>query len=344
MSEPINKRIRFGLTAIKGLGEETVDVIMAERKRGGGFASLEDFAKRVPAKLINKKTLEALTFSGAFDIFGDRMAIFNSIEDLTKFAREQEEASESGQIGLFGAVEDTSVDFKLKPGKAAKEDILRWERESLGLFVSDHPLKGLDKYFEKYGHLIGKLIPEEDGGEKRTLHGLVTAVRKITTKKGKAMAILEVEDTSGKIECAIFPMVYEKIAPAAMMQDAFVRIIGKIDERNGELNCIVDEMKVGDLKNIQKMIDTEDLKPLETTKVSMRKEASGYGIYIPATVTRKTVNEIKKYLMASKTMDDTGVSIQIHIQDKVVNLPFQVQYSDQLRLAIEEGRPFEDGS
>lgn len=326
------KKIRFGLTAIKGLGEETVDTIMLERKNGGKFKSLQDFAKRIPARLMNKKTLEALAFSGALDAFGDRGAIVDSLEDLSKFAREQEQQKEAGQIGLFGGVDDSAVDFTLKDTKATKEDILRWERESLGLFVSDHPLRGLDGYFQKYGALIGKLTAENDGGEKRTLHGIVTAVRKITTKKGKSMAIVEVEDTSGKIECAIFPMIYDKVKPSAMERDAFVRIKGKIDERNGGLNCIIDEIKVGDLKNVQQMAEAF----VETDE---KKESGAaeklYQIDIPDGTTKEAVGEIKKMLMAAKSANPDDQKVQILIDGKTVDLPFTINYSEDLRQGIE---------
>lgn len=139
---------------------------MQEKNKNGKFESLQDFAKRVPVKLMNKKTLEALAFSGALDEFGDRKAIVDSLDDLAKFAKEHQEKSMAGQIGLFGGIDASAIDFVLKDTKATKEDILKWERESLGLFVSDHPLKGLGKYFSKYGKLIGELTKDEDSGKK----------------------------------------------------------------------------------------------------------------------------------------------------------------------------------
>jgi len=326
------KKIRFGLAAIKGMGEDTVDVIIAERNRGGRFKSLQDFAKRVPAKLMKKKTLEALTFSGAFDEFGDRRAIADSLEDLTKFAREQETQKKSGQIGLFGGIDEVAVEFMLKDTKATKEDILRWERESLGLFVSDHPLKGLDGYFKKYGHLIGKLTEEEDSGKKRTLHGIVTMVRKIITKTGKNMAILEVEDTSGKIECAIFPMIYDKIPTVALEKDVFIRIKGKVNERNGNLNCIVDEIKVGDLGNIQKMMESfvEDKPDTKTDTKDV------YLIVIPDDTTKSQVNDIKKILLDTKSENEKDKTVQINIQGKTIDIPFKINYSDDIDKKIKK--------
>ncbi|MDH3324610.1 MAG: DNA polymerase III subunit alpha, partial [Candidatus Peregrinibacteria bacterium] len=298
------KKIRFGLTAIKGLGEDTVDMIMAERKVNGKFQSLQDFAKRVPAKLMNKKTLEALGFSGALDEFGDRGAIVESLDDLAKFAKEHQEKSEAGQMGLFGGVDDSSIDFALKDTVAEKDDILRWERESLGLFVSDHPLRGLSGYFEKYGALIGKLTKENDVGEKRTIHGLVISVRKILTRRGKNMAILEVEDTSGKIECAVFPQVFDKVRSSAMEVDAFVRIRGKIDERNDTVNLIVDEVKIGNLKAVQQSTEMFVEEGNESKEKNIEKGGDKKGVKegvlkvkIPSGTKKSTIDELKKVLV-----------------------------------------------
>lgn len=321
------KKIRFGLTAIKGIGEEPVLIIIKERNENGKYQSLQDFAKRVPAKLMNKKTLEALSFSGALDEFGNRKAIVDSLDDLSKFAKEHEEKSSAGQIGLFGGVDESAIDFVLKDTKATKEDILKWERESLGLFVSDHPLKGLGKYFAKYGKLIGKLTEDEDGGEKRTLHGIVTQVKKIITKRGKNMAILTIEDTSGKIECAVFPMIFDKIPARVFEVDAFIRTKGKVDERDGNLNFIVDEVKLGKLKEIQHMMESfEEEKP----KASVQTNKDIFEIVIPEKTTKEQINEVKKLLMEVKSVKPTAISAKVQLQGKWLNIPFKIDFSEEL--------------
>ncbi len=324
----ILKNIRFGLTAIKGLGEETVDRILMERNKNGKFKSLQDFAKRVEVKLMNKKTLEALAFSGGFDQFGDRKSIVDSLDDLTRFARECQEKSIAGQIGLFGGSGESSIEFMLKDTKATKDDILKWERESLGLFVSDHPLKGLGKYFEKYGKLIGKLTEEEDVGKQRTFHGIVTNVRKIVTKRGKNMAILVVEDTSGKIECAVFPGVYDSIPQKVYEEDCFVRIKGKVEERDGNLNCIVNAVKIGNLKDIQNSTAFFIEEP------NMEKKLSFFTVRIPDGTIRSQVDAIKKVLIAAKSIKPAAISVKVEIQGQSVDLPFKIDFSDSLEQDI----------
>jgi len=315
-----NKKMRFGLTAIKGLGEETVDQIIFERNKKK-FTDLADFARRVPQKLLNKKTLEALAFSGAFDEFGDRKAIVDSLDDLSNFARELQNKNEAGQMGLFGGVDDSAIEFSLKKTVATKEDILRWERESLGLFVSDHPCKGLQKYFEKYGKLIGKLSAD-DVEQKRTIHGIVASVRKIMTRAGKPMAILEIEDTTGKIEAAIFPMIFDRMPQRAFEVDAFIRLRGKVSERDGVLNLIVDEIKVGNLVEVQKSaaLFVEEKKGEKT-------DSKIFTIKIPKGTTREKVEKLKEFLITKKS--EEGVVVEIALGDKKVQVPFKAKISEK---------------
>ena len=322
------KKIRFGLTAIKGVGEETVNQLIFERKENGRFESLQDFAKRVPAKLMNKKTLEALAFSGALDEFGNRKAVVDSLDDLAKFAKEFQTKASSGQVGLFGGIDDSAIEFVIKNTVATKEDILAWERESLGLFVSDHPLKGLQSYFSKYGILLGTLTETEDVGNKRTVHGIVTEVRRIVTRNGKNMAIIVLEDTSGKIELAVFPQTYENIPKRAFEVDAFLRVRGKIEERNGNLNMIVDEIKIGDLSEVGKWreqqeesVSAED-SPDQSGDKKGSKKKKNICIEIPKGALKEKVDALKVFLKKNKA--ENGVIVEIKIAGKNIPLPFSV--------------------
>lgn len=330
--QPPTKSIRFGLTAIKGLGEETVNQIIFERNKGK-FASLQDFAKRVPAKLMNKKTLEALAYSGALDEFGNRKAIVDSLEELASFARDYQAKQDSGQMGLFGGVDEAAIEFSLKDTVATKEDILAWERESLGLFVSDHPLKGLGDYFAKYGKLIGTLTEEEDAGQVRTLHGLVTSARQIITKAGKNMAILELEDTSGKIEIAIFPQSYPQMPRQGMEVDAFIRVKGKINEREGVLNCIANEIKVGDLKNVQSQHQPFS----EESKAGAAPQP--YKISIPASSTKAQIQALKALLKSHASSSSKAVGVRIQMQGQTRDLPIKVEPTVELEQKVAEVLP-----
>lgn len=330
--EGVLSKIRFGLTAIKGLGEETVDQIIMERKNGP-FESLQDFAKRVNPRLINKKTLEALAFSGGFDEFGDRRAIVDSLDDLAIFAKEYHEKKEAGQMGLFGGVDESAVDFVLRDTVATKKDILFWERESLGMYVSDHPLKGLSKYFAKFGQLIGKL-GEEHVGKKQTIHGLVTDVRKIVTKAGKNMAIITIEDTSGKIELPIFPFRYDKTPAKAMEKDAFIRVKGKVEERDGNFNIIPDEIKVGDLEKIQRVHRfEEELNPLAPLSGGTDKQnmVESFVIEIPAKSLKSQINNLKDLLKDNESGDGKAQKVELIFNHQKKEVPFKVLFTKKLK-------------
>jgi DNA polymerase-3 subunit alpha len=327
------KKIRFGLTAIKGMGEETVNQIIQERKNGR-FQSLQDIAKRISSRSMNKKTLEALTFSGALDEFGDRKAIAESLSDLIQFSKEYQTKSISGQMGLFGESGEQSIEFALKKAIATKEDVLKWERESLGLFVTDHPLKGMNDYFQKYGTLIGTLSETEDMGKKRTIHGIITDVRKIVTRKGKNMALLELEDTSGKIEIAIFPQIYDNIDSQIFQGDNFLRVRGKIEERNGNLNMIADEIRKGDLKEVGKWNGEKNT----TEKKNDRKKANinsdqqkslkPHIVKIPEGTLREKIQELKLFFHSLR-IENGGIPVEIHIQGQKIPLPFHIQFTQK---------------
>lgn len=320
-----SQSIRFGLTAIKGLGEETVNQIILERKSGGKFESLQDFAKRVPAKLMNKKTLEALAYSGAFDMFGDRGAIVASLDDLASFAKEHQEKSSAGQIGLFGGMDEEAISFTLKNTKATKEDILAWERESMGLFVSDHPLKGLHEELEKKGTLIGSLM-EEDAGDKKTFHGIITSVRKLVTRKGLNMAILQIEDTSGNIEVALFPQIYDSVDTDRLNTDTFVRVRGKVNEREGVLNIIADEIKNLSLQNFVQ----GSMGGMENAQKEIAKPV--IEIKIPSGTTKAQIIELKQLLKQKES--PIGDALSFVLEGKKVPIPFLVQWEDALELAV----------
>ncbi|NJP04086.1 hypothetical protein HC823_02425, partial [Candidatus Gracilibacteria bacterium] len=295
---------------------------------------------------------EALAFSGALDAFGDRKAIVESLEDLAHFAKEHHEKAEAGQMGLFGGSDETAVEFTLKSAVATKDDILKWERESLGMFVSDHPLKGLGNYFEKFGKLIGKLTEEEDDGKVLTLHGLVIAARKITTKAGKNMAILTIEDTSGKIEVAIFPMSYDKIPKSALEVDAFIRVKGKVNERDGVLNIIADTIKVGDLKQVQEthamteedslgndeLRITNDKLPnkTESEKRKTENEKMPFVVNIPDGTTKQQVEILKQILFANKSGSVDSVNVKVIIEGRTLDLPFKICVQKNLSSKIQE--------
>jgi DNA polymerase-3 subunit alpha len=240
--------IRFGLTAIKGIGESSVQQIIAVRLQGGPFVSLEDFAKRLPSKVLNKKSIEALAKSGALDSLGERRTLIDHYDRIAEFSKA---AGDSGgmQTDLFGAMEDGEEQGKIEfppVTPATSLEKLKWEKETLGMYVSSHPLAGLKKYIGKKAQLISSFTPKEVG-KRVTIAGIEEGLKKIVTKKGETMAILTLEDPTGKMEVTLFPRVYGDVAPMLEQPDTVLVIAGTLDLRAGLLQMRADAVKKASL-------------------------------------------------------------------------------------------------
>ncbi|MBU1703420.1 DNA polymerase III subunit alpha [Patescibacteria group bacterium] len=241
--------IRFGLSAIKGLGASTVEEILAVRG-DGIFTSLDNLLQRVPVKLLNKKTMEALAYSGALDDLGERRAIALSTDEISSYAKSIQEMSLQGQESLFGNQQSEALSpFNLKKVKPASNmDRLRWEKEYLGIYVSGHPLKGLKKYLSKKVILIGS-ITKKNIGKKIILGGLIARVKKVFTKSGSYMIYGELEDPTGRVEIVLFPKVYNQYHHL-IDEDKIVIMEGRLDHRRDALQFAVDSVKAVSLETM----------------------------------------------------------------------------------------------
>lgn len=235
-----DETIRFGLAAIKGVGIGTVREILEVRDKGGPFKDIEDIAKRVPYNLLNKKTLEALAYCGALDDLGDRKAIVASIEEISQHARHLQTTSAQGQTDIFGMLDD---DDDLMPAFALAQvpeagmlQRLQWEKEFLGFYVSGHPLQGLRKYLKRKVNLVNDLS-RRDTGKVMKLVGILSQVKKITTKSGSQMCYLTLEDPTGRIEVTVFPNTFTQFREL-FTPDSVVSLSGKVEVRRGQFQLI----------------------------------------------------------------------------------------------------------
>ncbi len=236
--------IRFGLSAIKGIGDSSVQQIMQVREEGGKFASIEDFARRVPSKVLNKKLLEALAKSGALDSLGERRTLVDHYERIVDYAKSCGDVS-AAQHDLFalsdGGMDEALINFP-KTLEATTLQKLQWEKETLGMYVSSHPLAGLKKYIGKKAQLITDLTMK-DSGKKVKIAGLVENIKRITTKKGETMAVILIEDPTGKIEATLFPRIYAEFATLLEQPDSVLVVGGTMDVRAGQLQIRADALK-----------------------------------------------------------------------------------------------------
>lgn len=238
-----NKNIRFGLGAIKNVGHNIVSVITGERLRGGKFTSLTDLLERIYSKDLNKKSLEALTKSGAMDSLGERNQILNNMDTLLLYLRENQAQKKKNQESLFGLSGIEGMPgLKLALTKATtNEERLKWEKELLGLYISGHPLDRWRDKLPTNATTITALKKLEPGRLAKTA-GILSNIKKIFTKKGDQMAFARLEDLTDSIEAVIFPRALKEFEQL-LVDDKCVAMKGKLNERNGNLSILCDHIE-----------------------------------------------------------------------------------------------------
>lgn len=237
-----DKKIRFGLNPVKNVGENIVGAIIATRKSGGKFASLTDFLERVTHKDLNKKSLESLIRCGALDNFGERNQLLNNIETLLEYSRSYERNKSSGQVSLFGASPElysSSINL-VKTEPALKKDKLQWEKELLGLYVTEHPLQEYAEKLKLRGVLPLKNLNIDLRGQKILAGGIISGVKKIITKSGESMLFVKLEDLTGRTEVLVFPRVLSG-NPNLWQEDKILMIKGRLSDKDGEPKILCEE-------------------------------------------------------------------------------------------------------
>lgn len=229
--------IRFGLAAIKGVGEKLVEGIIAAREAEGPFTHLYEFCERVRSAGLNRSSLEALIKSGALDGMGrNRASMLDVAEGALAYADQAVRSREAGQESLFGeatGVAELSLPTIPEVDPPARSDILNWEKETMGIYVSDHPLRGLERAIRQAStHNCGQ-VAELDEGTGVRLCGVISGKREIITKmRGEKMATLTLEDFSGQATCTVFAATYAKVG-ALVEKDKVVVIRGVATQRQG---------------------------------------------------------------------------------------------------------------
>ena len=255
-----DKTIRWALPAIKNVGADVVDAIVRERKENGLYSSFQDLASRLPSKALNKKGIESLICAGAFDSLGERNTLLANMEPILEAARAAARSLAEGQVSLFGTqssanTTNTVSKMALHPSEAAsKQQILDWEKELLGMYVTSHPL-------EEYKELFNKLTPIKNliglaEGTKVNFGGVLSRLHKITTRKGEAMAFLTFEDLSGQLEAICFPRLYTSSLNLLDTGKSLLAV-GKISEKDGDTKVILDHLLELNEENLQNALKTQ---------------------------------------------------------------------------------------
>jgi DNA polymerase-3 subunit alpha len=258
---PVGQDIRFGLSAIRNVGINVVEAVVAARREQGRFKDFGDFMEKVPPIVCNKRVIESLVKAGAFDSLGHkRRALITIHESAVDQFVDIKRNEAIGQDSLFGGLDAEDGDGGSAWGVAVsvpeiddwdKQTLLGHERDMLGLYVSDHPLMGLEHILANGSDCtIGQLIVDEDrpDGSTVTVCGLITSVQRKITKRGDAWAMVTLEDLEGAIDVLLFPSAYQ-LASTLLNEDAIVAIKGRLSRSKDQPELHGQEVSLPDLSD-----------------------------------------------------------------------------------------------
>ena len=315
-------QIRFGLAAIKGAGEAAVQSILTTRERDGRFTDIFDVARRVDARQVNRKVFEAFIKCGALDSLGaNRAQLLDGLDSALDAASRAARDRESGQVSLFGdmgAAPQASPCLKPLPAPPALEQ-LGWEKETLGIFVSGHPLSDIADALARTGAVPVKNVASQEDGAAVTIAGMLVAVRRTITKAQAQMLIATLEDMSGSIEVIVFPKSYA-ILQASFVQDAIVTVKGRVNvrERRGASG--------GEDQALEVSVSAAEVRPFERRSVPI--VPKGWHVTVRD---RKQVDALARLLNESPG----EVPIVLHVNERSQRMPAGISNSVYVKSELE---------
>ncbi len=302
--------IRFGLGAIKNVGHNTVDAVIAERRLNGPYQDIGDLVRRLDSKNLNRKSMESLAKAGAFDQLSERAAVLANLERLLEFSHDLHRRQDKGQQNLFagGGATLALPSLQLTPVAAASKDQrLQWEKELLGLYVSEHPLLELQ---EELSRAVQNIVDLKDARPGSTLRvaGIVTRINKIITKSGQPMLFVTLEDLTSTVEVLVFPKLLA--ATSSLWTDNAKLIVeGKRSEKDGDLKILADhawELSRTTLAQLPAAKNTATARP--PTRLKIR---------VPASLNRQGLEKLRQVLQQNHHAPNGLVVEMVIIRDRV---------------------------
>ena len=241
--------IRFGMGAVKNVGQQPVNLII-EAAKEGPFKDLNDFVRRVDLRQVGKRALESLIKVGALDCFGERKSLLEAQDRILSVSASHFKAAQSGQLSIFGAVAGFEEQIALKPSATLdSREQLEWEKELIGLYVSAHPLSRFAGGLKRVVTHLSSQLSTASHEEHVIVAGMVTKLRSHQTKTNRNMGFVTIEDIQGTIELVVFPNVWEKCRQLMVMDQVLV-IEGKVDAQGGDPKVLVDKVTPAPLEEM----------------------------------------------------------------------------------------------
>ncbi len=241
----VEGNIRFGLLAVKNVGEGAIESIIAARQEEGPFTSLYDFCERVDLRRVNKRVLEGLVYCGAFDSLNkNRAQLMAALEESLDYGQRVQREKNSPQLGLFdagGVSEPINIPKLPDVAEWDEKEKLALEKEVLGFYVTGHPLGRYQKILEKFSSADTLTLKEKNNSQAVRIGGIITSVKVIKTRKGEDMAFLTTEDLTGTVETVVFPSVYEQVRQV-LTEDRSVLIEGAVQKEEQSVKILADRI------------------------------------------------------------------------------------------------------
>ncbi|MDA1169382.1 MAG: DNA polymerase III subunit alpha, partial [bacterium] len=315
--------IRFGLSAIKNVGHNAITAIIAERSVRGPYKDLFDIFRRINAKDFNKKSVESLARAGAFDFTADRNHVLANTDALLEFNRALHRKTDAGQKNLFASGKSIPLPeprITLTQGApSTQEERLAWEKELLGLYVSEHPLRDFRTIIERIASPISTVLGGSDGSKAR-IAGVISRVKKIITKSGQPMLFVVLEDLSHSMEVLVFP---KMLAQNADIWADGSRIIvdGTLSDKDGETKLLANAVKPL----------TKDTASEEKTIYSAGNKQTMITITIPASIEREKLEQLKSVLSSLHNTENAvpvTLSIRKGASASTIVTPYRITSDD----------------
>ncbi|MFH0929741.1 MAG: DNA polymerase III subunit alpha [Candidatus Moraniibacteriota bacterium] len=327
------EKIRFGLGAIKNVGKNVANEIVEERKKNGKYTSLTNFVERIQTRDLNKKSLESLTKCGALDEFGERNRLLENCEKILNYSKDFQKNQSSNQASLFGEM-GTGIkmpEISLEPAEPApKMTRLGWEKELLGLYVSDHPLAEFLDFFRQFSTPISQ-IDANLVGNTVTVGGIIDKVKKIFLKSQKSMAFASFEDAEGqKMEAIVFPKTLERYG-ALWEKGKIVLITGKISDKDGTLKILADEARLVNQDEIDKFdILAKQHEPAFAEALTGKQKLF---ITLPPNASSELLRQISSVLSTAPAGD---CKVFLELSQGRLETPYRISYDQNISNKLQE--------
>src|SRR5680860_588758 len=320
--------IRFGLKAIKNVGEHIVDEIIKERKASGPFLDIFSLLKRVTDKDLNKKSLESLIKSGAMEDFGERGLLLANLEKFLTYNKEEAKSKASMQESLFGALADDeqSQPELIDALPVEQNEKLNWEKELLGLYVSEHPFNLFKPYLEGYTLSLASLSGHKNDA-RITTAGIISTIKKIITRKGDSMIFVKIEDALSSSELLIFPRLYKETMDIWEEGRALI-VAGKISEKDQDIKILADKVAILNLEDPKKSIN-DFKKMMLDFPIKKNRYQNNFSQNQSSTQGSKMISEKKKEVKEDKIKEEEKFSSKNSLR---LSLPDNFSASDLVKL------------